>query len=85
MLVMCGKVVRTPFVVQESEKLSMPKVAREPEPVVAERAAIRIQTLEDEPLASVPRLHVSVVAPKFVALVQLPSVVNEDGELPVAY
>src|SRR6516225_3023831 len=66
---MVGCVTRTAFVVQEIEKLSRAKVTREPDPVVAERAAMRIQTLDDEPLASGPRLYVSAVAPKFVALV----------------
>src|SRR6516162_4210349 len=41
---------------QDREKLSMPKVAREPEPVAGESATILIQRLDEALLAFVPRL-----------------------------
>jgi len=54
--VMAGRAIGVPFVFPESEKLSMPKVTRDPEPVAGESAAMRIQTFEDRLLAFVPRL-----------------------------
>jgi hypothetical protein len=60
---MAGATAARLLVVQESEKLSMPKVSRLPLPVLALKAMMRIQRLLVWLFASVPSVKLLLVVP----------------------